>query len=122
MSSPADREGAFLASLARAPHVGKVGLVLLALLLGGDLAAAATGRIATITAGFLAFAALTGTLFLLCFYDLVITAFRIAYRPAPGIPLPEPFRIGSDVLIEYVRWLSPLGFVVGIIAGHYFWQ
>jgi len=23
---------------------------------------------------------------------------------------------------EYVRWLSPLGFVVGIIVGHYFWQ
>lgn len=105
---------------ARAPHAGKVGLALIAVIL---LAVAGTenlGLISFISAGFLAFAGLTGTLFLLCLYDLVVSVFELRYGPGAGRP--DRFRITSDVVQEYVRWLSPLGFVVGIIVGHYFWQ
>lgn len=112
----------FLVSLARAPHVGKAGLIFLFLAVAGVAVAERQGAVSVITAGFLAFAALTGTLFLLCLYDLAISVLRLSYGPAGSSNLPEPFRIASDVVQEYVRWLSPLGFVVGIIFGHYFWQ
>jgi hypothetical protein len=123
MSAPARGEtGYFLLRAARAPHLGKVGLALLVLIIGSVIAAERTGRIGFVTAGFLAFAGLTATLFLLCLYDLSVSLLRIRYRPADPSALPEPFRIASDVAREYVRWLAPLGFVVGIIFGHYFWQ
>ena len=113
----------FLGSLARARHLGKAGLALLLVLVAAVVIAETTGVISFITAGFLAFAALTGTLFLLCLYDLVISVLRLSYVPAGASNLlPEPFQIASSVILEYVRWLSPLGFVVGIIVGHYFWQ
>lgn len=122
MSGPSGGGQGRLLALARVPHVGKAGLILFVLLLSVDLGAERTGRIALITAGFLAFAALTATLFLLCGYDLLVSVLRIRYQPVAESSVPAPFRIGSSVLIEYARWLSPVGFVVGIIVGHYFWQ
>jgi hypothetical protein len=123
VSRPAgDGGNRFLVSLARAPHLGKVGLAVLGLVLLAVVWAEQTGEISFITAGFLAFAGLTATLFLLSLYDLAISVLRVSYRPAGQPDLPEPFQIASDVLQEYVRWMAPLGFVVGIIFGHYFWQ
>ncbi|HKV88863.1 MAG TPA: hypothetical protein VJT78_12775 [Candidatus Dormibacteraeota bacterium] len=116
------RETRFLVTLARAPHLGKAGVGVLALAVAGTLVEQRLGAISLITAGFLAFAALTGTLFLLCLYDLAISVLRLGYRQPDGSKLPEPFEMASDVAQEYVRWLAPLGFVVGIIFGHYFWQ
>ncbi len=117
-----DRPKRFLVAFAKAPHVGKGGIVLLLLILLAVGGAARTGRISFVAAGFLGFAGLTGTLLLLSLYDLVIDVLRLHYPPAVKSRIPEPFRIGSTVVTEYVRWLSPLGFVIGIIFGHYFWQ
>src|SRR6267143_2745646 len=110
-----------VAGLSRAPHVGKAAVVLLALLLVGVAGAERTGLVPLISAGFLGFAALTATLFLLCLYDLVISVLELRYDPV-ALGASNRFRVPSDVVQEYLRWLSPLGFVVGIIFGHYFWQ
>ncbi len=115
------RGNRLLVEAARAPHVGKAGLAVLGVTLLGIAAAERMGMISLVPAGFLAFAALTGTLFLLCLYDLVVSVLELQYRPSRS-GLQDRFRITSDVVQEYVRWLSPLGFVVGIIFGHYFWQ
>ena len=110
-----------LLGVAKAPHVGKVGLAAFAVALVGVAGAERQGAISFVSAGFLAFAALTGTLFLLCFYDLVVSVLELRYRSSVT-GAPGRLRIASDIVQEYVRWLSPLGFVVGIIVGHYFWQ
>ncbi len=114
-------ENQLVARLSRAPHVGKAAVVLLALLVFGVVGGERTGLIPLVSAGFLGFAALTATLFLVCLYDLVVSVLELRYQPAQP-HLSARFRIASDVVQEYVRWMSPLGFVVGIIFGHYFWQ
>ena len=118
---PATRPARLVAYLGEAPHAGKAGVVVLAAVLGAVAWAARTGAIPPIAAGFLAFAGLTGTLFLLSLYDLALSTLELRYKPSES-GLAGRFRIASDVAQEYVRWLTPLPFVVGIVFGHYFWQ
>jgi len=59
-----------------------------------------------ISAGFLGFAALTATLFLLCLYDLVISVLELRYDPV-ALGASNRFRVASDVGPGDLRWLSP---------------
>jgi hypothetical protein len=105
--------------VARLPHVGKGALVLMAVFVVVAIVMARQGRLHPEAAAFLAASGVTLVLFLLALYDLLVTLFRFRY--ADEEPPPEPLRITWRVLEDYARWLSPVGFVVGILLGHYFW-
>jgi hypothetical protein len=92
-------------------------LVLLALLLLGVWIAYQRGLDPS-AAAFLAGASLTGVLFLLALYDLVITALHMRYPPRHRR---EPLVV-TGLVEQYARWLSPVGFLLGILVGHYFWH
>ena len=89
----------------------------------------ATGRIITDTAWFLAFLAITSTLFILTSYDVVIDALHLAVKADPD-EAPERYSLPAGLERSgLVRWakahqgnLAWVLFGTGIVGGHLWWH
>jgi hypothetical protein len=89
----------------------------------------ATRRVNADTAWFLAFLAITSTLFLLTTYDVIIDALHLAVRGDPD-EAPERYSLPARLeRSELVRWakahqgnLAWVLFGAGIVGGHLWWH